>query len=163
MSFESFCARKHAKRSKFFLKAVKNHKRTIQRSKRKNQRLRSIWELWPRKTWNFRWNASNTPTELGTTQKDVEKHARFNKNLVDQRESYSLLYFNCKEIASIHGRQEPFTLKRYKEETDKPYCRIIFFLCSTSEYRDSVFRHGDNETDSIDDELPGVFPTYPLI
>ena len=84
----------------------------------------------------------------------VEKHARFNNNLIDHRESYSLLYPNYKEVMIIPGTQEPFTLKKYKQEIDKPYSRITFFLCSSSEYMDSVFGGCDNGPDSTDDELP---------
>lgn len=54
----------------------------------------------------------------------------------------------------IPGTQEPFTLKKYKQEIDKPYSRITFFLCSSSEYMDSVFGGCDNGPDSTDDELP---------
>ncbi len=80
--------------------------------------------------------------------KAVEKHTRFNQNLVDRTKIYRLLYADNKEVTTIPGTEEPFTLKKYKEEIDKPYSRITFFLCSSTDLFESRF-----ESDSSDEEL----------
>ena len=67
----------------------------------------------------------------------VEKHSRFNQNLVDCTRIYILLYADNKEVTTILGIEEQFTWKKYKEEIDKPYSRITFFLCSSLDYLES--------------------------
>ena len=67
--------------------------------------------------------------------KAVEKHSRFNQNLVNNiPANYRLLYPDHKLVRSIPGSEIPFTLKKYKEEIDKPYSRITFFLCTFLDY-----------------------------
>ena len=53
-------------------------------------------------------------------------------------------------MSTLPGSDEPFTLKRYKEEIEKPYSRITFYLCSSSDYFDSMM--GDFDLDSDIDE-----------
>ena len=52
-------------------------------------------------------------------------------------------------------------LKRYKEEIDKPYSRIMFYLCSSSDYFDSVL--GDFDLDSDSYESSEKTPEFPPI
>jgi len=54
---------------------------------------------------------------------------------------YQLLYADKNKVNTLPGSDEPFTLRRYKEEIDKPYSRITFYLCSSSDYFDSVLGH----------------------
>ena len=62
---------------------------------------------------------------------------------------------------TLPGSNKPFTLKRYKEEIDKPYSRITFYLCSSSDYFDSVL--GDFDLDSDSDEPSEKTPEFPPI
>ena len=80
--------------------------------------------------------------------KAVEKHSRFHKDVVESNNKalYQLLYADKSIVSSLPGSDEPFTLKRYKEEIDKPYSRITFYLCPSSDYFDSVM--ADFELDS---------------
>ena len=85
-------------------------------------------------------------------EKAVEKHSRFHKDVVQSNKKafYHLLYTDKNKVSTLPGSDEPFTLKRYKEEIDKPYSRITFYLCSSSDYFDSVL--GDFDLDSETDE-----------
>ena len=80
--------------------------------------------------------------------KAVEKHARFNNNLINSATMYSLLYPGCKQVLNLPGSSEPFSLKKYKQELDKPYSRITFYLCSSEHFIESLL-----EDDSDDDEI----------
>ncbi|CAB3990968.1 Hypothetical predicted protein [Paramuricea clavata] len=79
--------------------------------------------------------------------KAVEKHTRFNQNLVDRARIYRLLYADYEEVTTIPGTEDPFTLKKYKEEIDKPYTRITFFLCSSEDHFESRFGGDDESSD----------------
>ena len=74
---------------------------------------------------------------------------------------YQLLYADKNKVNTLPGSDEPFTLKRYKEEMDKPYSRITFYLCSSSYYFDSVL--GDFDLDSDSDEPSEKTPEFPPI
>ena len=92
-------------------------------------------------------------------KKSVEKHHRFNKDLVkhDSETFYHLLYNDKKRATMLPGSDEPFTLKRYKEEIDKAYSRISLYLCTVSDYMSSIFNdllHSDS--DSEFDESDGI-------
>ena len=56
-------------------------------------------------------------------KKAVEKHHRFNKDIIkhDNPKFYYLLYSDKKKADTLPGCSEAFTLKRYKDEIDKPY------------------------------------------
>ena len=52
------------------------------------------------------------------------------------------------EVKSIPRSEEPFTLRRYKEEIGKSYSKISFFLCSLADY----LEHTINSSLSDEDE-----------
>jgi hypothetical protein len=68
----------------------------------------------------------------------VEKQSRFNQGMVKDPIGYKLLYHDKREVDTIPGKEEPFSLQSYKEDIGKPYTRIIFFLCSNIDYLDYV-------------------------
>ena len=82
--------------------------------------------------------------------KAVEKHHCFNKDIIklDNKKFDYLLYSDKKKADTLPGCNEAFTLKRYKEEIDKPYSRITLFLCSCSDYLASIFNDFDSEIDA---------------
>ena len=86
----------------------------------------------------------------------VEKHSRFNQNLVDPSKTYRLLHADHEEVNTIPGTEKQFTLKQYKEEIDKPYLRITFFLCPSLDFLTSKF----NCDDSSDEELQYTMYKY---
>ena len=95
-------------------------------------------------------------------EKAVEKHFRFNKDVVTSSNTafYHLLYGDKNLVSSLPGSEEPFTLKRYKDEIDKPYSRITLYLCSSSDYNDSIFCELDSDIDlELCDVTPGFTPT----
>ena len=51
-------------------------------------------------------------------------------------------------MSTLPVSTEPFTFERYKEEIDKPYSRITFYLCSSSDYFESVPHDFDFDSDS---------------
>ena len=59
----------------------------------------------------------------------VDKHNRFN-NLISSMlpSSYRLLYHDKSELKTFPGSDEKFVLPPYKEEIDKSYGRITFYL-----------------------------------
>ena len=97
-------------------------------------------------------NVTPNITSEDLLEKAVEKHSRFHKDVVQSNKKafYQLLYADKNKVSTLPDSDEPFTLKRYKEEIDKPYSRITFYLCSSSDYFDSVL--GDFDLDSDSDE-----------
>lgn len=97
----------------------------------------------------------NTDSD-GLLRRAVEKHNRF--NVISRSElSYSLLYQDKSEVKTLPGRDEKFTLQRYKEEIDKSYNRVTFYLCSTDDFLDHLMYamdagQDDNEFDTSDFE-----------
>lgn len=60
------------------------------------------------------------------------KHGRHFKQF-NQQESYFLLYPDQTVVHTLPGSAEPFILNRYKEELGKPFSKLYFWLCSTSD------------------------------
>ena len=60
-------------------------------------------------------------------------------------ESYVLLYPDQKQVISIPGSPELFTLEKYKKELAKPYSKIDLYLCLSS----SFFYHDDKEIEIL--------------
>ena len=62
------------------------------------------------------------------------KHSMHNTNeiLNTTPGHYKLLYPDGTEVKKLKETDEPFTLQGYKVELGKPYNRITFYLCSTS-------------------------------
>ena len=102
-----------------------------------------------------------TPKDL--LEKAVAKHTHFHKDVVQSNKKafYQLLYADKSKVSTLPGSDEPFTLKSYKEEIDKPYSRITFYLCSSSDYFDSVLHDFDLDSDS--DEPSEKTPEFPPI
>ena len=97
--------------------------------------------------------------------KAVDKQSRFNSVLIsNEPRLYKLLFGNharVQEVRTIPGSDEPFTLRRYKEEIGKPYSKISFFLCSLADY----LEHTINSSSSDEDErhkLPIKQPMSPI-
>ena len=76
-------------------------------------------------------------------KKAVDKHIRFNNNLISSMlpSSYRLLYHDKSEVKTLPGSEE----KRYREEIDKSYGRITFYLCSTDDYLDNLLCEDEDE------------------
>ena len=109
-------------------------------------------------------NVTPNITSEDLLEKAVEKHSRFHKDVVQSNKKafYQLLYADKNKVSTLPGSDEPFTLKRYKEEIDKPYLRITFYLCSSSDYFDSVLCDFDLDSDSDEpSEKTREFPPIP--
>ena len=90
----------------------------------------------------------------------LEKHCRFNKDLIKRDREYKLLYPDKSIVAMLPGVQEKFSLLRYKEELGKPYSRIVFFICDLKDVASekikelrSVIEDDDNFDDEELDDL----------
>ena len=83
----------------------------------------------------------------------VEKHSRFNSNLISNNpEIYRLLFGShgrLHEVRTMPGSEEPFVLRRYKEEIGKPYSKISFYICSLADFLEYTMN-----TSSSEEELP---------
>ena len=79
-----------------------------------------------------------------------EKHHRFNKGIIkhDCKRSYYLLFSDKSKATTLPGCNEAFTLKRYKEEIDKPYTRITLYLCPSSDHFTSIWNDLDRKYDT---------------
>ena len=96
--------------------------------------------------------------------KAVEKHSGFHKAVIqsDKKAFHQVPYADKNKVGTLPGFNEPFTLKRYKEEIDKPYSRVMFYLCSSSDYFDSVLGDFDLDLDSGEpSEKATKFPPIP--
>lgn len=82
--------------------------------------------------------------------KAVEKHHRFNKDIIKNgnKTFYCLLYGNKNKASTLPGCNKAFTLKRYKEEIDNPYTRITLYLCPYSDYLDSIWNDFESDSDT---------------
>ena len=66
--------------------------------------------------------------KLDLLEKSVEKHAAHDRNF-DRYESYALLYPDGTEVLTLPGNPtQLFQLNKYKEDIEKPYNRIAFYL-----------------------------------
>ncbi|XP_044175527.1 G2/M phase-specific E3 ubiquitin-protein ligase-like [Acropora millepora] len=72
------------------------------------------------------------------------KHGRHFKQFNPQ-ESYFLLYPDQTVVSTLPGSSEPFVLNQYKEELGKPFSKLYFWLCSTSDMENLT---GDSDSDS---------------
>ncbi|XP_068695140.1 uncharacterized protein [Montipora foliosa] len=79
----------------------------------------------------------------------------FNNNLISSTlpSSYRLLYHDKSEVKTLPGSDEKFVLQRYKEEIDKSYERITFYLCSTDDYLDNLLYEDEDEKRLEDPEF----------
>lgn len=99
----------------------------------------------------------------------VEKHSRFNKDLVKyivgNDGGYKLLYPDKSVVDTLPGVPEAFTLSRYKEELGKSYARIVFYLCHLKDYTSTQLtllgtvlkvEDDDNDDEIIESEIPTI-------
>lgn len=93
-------------------------------------------------------------------RKAVDKHNRFNNNLISSTHpsSYRLLYQDKTEVKTLPGSDENFVLRRYQEEIGKSYGRITFYLCSVDDYFDNLMYALVSENEEV--EMP-VLVTKP--
>ena len=61
-----------------------------------------------------------------------DKHSRHYKQF-DQHLDYILLYPDKTIVQSLPGSSVPYTLNKYKEELGKPFSKLYFWLCRTSD------------------------------
>ena len=89
-----------------------------------------------------------TVTYENLLAKVVEKHHRFNKGIIkhDRKSSYDIFYGDKSRATYLPGCNEPFTLKRYKKEIDKPYMRITLRL--SSDHFTSIWNNFDHDYDT---------------
>ena len=85
----------------------------------------------------------------------VAKHAMHNRNeiLHSFPSGYKLLYPDGIEVQKLKESDKDFTLQGYKSELGKPYNRITFYLCTTSDFLDHslkgcVYTDSDNDNET---------------
>lgn len=154
-TFSSFRARKEVERSRYFkpkAKKAKTEEKQTQEVKisvgvviLKDGRL----SIKRGATLPLTVLPSITRKELLT--KGFEKHSRFNNNLVSGTSfEYRLLYPTMNQVVNLPGTEESFSLQRYKDEIDKPYSRITFYLCSSTDFMENLM---NDSCDDDDDDL----------
>lgn len=156
-SFSAYRSRKEDERSKFFKKGGPNPKKMKTQEKKPAEAKINVGlmimkdgKLYQKRCTTLPLTVPETISSDDLLKKAVEKHSRFNNTLItNSPESYRLVYGDTKEVKTIPGCEEPFTLKRYKEEIGKAYSRIAFYLCSSSDYLEHIM----NSSDSSDEEL----------
>ena len=84
------------------------------------------------------------------------KHAAYNKRF--RAGEYRLVYKDGSDVDVIPGTDEPFSLRRYKEESGFGYARINLFLLPVGSIFDEL-QESLQETDSdLGDDLDGLDP-----
>jgi hypothetical protein len=76
---------------------------------------------------------------------------------------YYLLYGDKSKATNLPGCNEPFTLKRYKEEIDKAYTRITLYLCPCSDHITSVWNDFDCDCDTDGSGTCELQPQQPTL
>ena len=85
-----------------------------------------------------------------------KKHAAYNKRF--RAGEYRLVYKDGSDVDVIPGTDEPFSLRRYKEESGFGYARINLFLLPVGSIFDEL-QESLQETDSdLGDDLDGLDP-----
>ena len=94
-----------------------------------------------------------------------QKHCAFNKRF-NNRGTYKLAYKDGSEVVNVPGTEEPFSLKRFKEESGFNYARIALYLQPTRLTFSEVLCElaHDNESESEEDNLllAPIDPLSPL-
>lgn len=80
-------------------------------------------------------------------QKAVEKHLKHDRSMVEGIE-YTLVYPDGSEVLSMPGSEEPFVLKKYKDEVGRTYSRITLYLTTKSDYLFNEVRSVQDLVDS---------------
>ena len=162
-SFQSYRARKEEERSKFFKNcSTKTKKVKLEANLPKEVKI-NIGVLILKDGKLSLKRVATLPLTVAPTigseellAKAVKKHTRFNEQLFKRHKVYRLLYADYKEVTTIPGSEEPFTLSKYKEEIDKPYSRINFFLVSAVDYCSSKMDSDDSDCSNEDPACTSV-------
>jgi hypothetical protein len=95
---------------------------------------------------------SNTATATVLREKAEEKWKAYYSNLYDADEHYFLVYEDGQIVKFLPGANEPFSLKRYHEESGIDYNRINLYLCTMKDHNHMLM--GDCDSDSEDASPP---------
>ena len=103
----------------------------------------------------------------------VAKHSKHNANEITHSSplAYKLLHPDGIEVNKLRESDQAFSLQEYKAELGKPYNRITFYPCSSSDYYDHSFKgfadtisdDGDDKNDSDKDSEDLSEPTQTKI
>jgi hypothetical protein len=178
VTFSEFCSRKEGDRSKHFKRKKDGKRIKLHDKSGKSSEVKiNIGIMTKREDVLVVKRGVTLPVTVRTNinydeliKKAVEKHHRFNKDIIkhDDKMFYYLLYGDKKKADKLPGCDEAFSLKRYKEEIDKPYSRITLFLCSCTDYMASIFNDlfdsdSDPEIDPasycMEQEMPETLPS----
>ena len=81
-------------------------------------------------------------------KKASDKILRFNSELTCALRGFTLLYPDKTKVICLPGSEEPFTLKKYKEDIGKAYTRLTFHVCKTEDYLEFLCRpHSDSDSE----------------
>ncbi|XP_068761187.1 uncharacterized protein [Montipora capricornis] len=156
-NFETFRERKETERRSFSVRKKScSKKQRIQDSEvcitvglMKNRKTVKRGERLPVKL-------STSATAIDILEAAKKKHAAYNKRF--RAGEYRLVYKDGSDVDVIPGTDEPFSLRRYKEESGFGYARINLFLLPASTIFDEL-QESLQETDSdIGDDLDGLEP-----
>ena len=83
----------------------------------------------------------------------VKKHTLFNSRFIHSQCEYILAFKDGSEVKHIPGvgPEEPFTLRRYKEESGFGYARITLYLLREGDIFEDLRRYVDEEDDLLCD------------
>ena len=79
---------------------------------------------------SFTVNVPKNATASILREAGAEKHKAHSKDIIKQEYNYVLLYEDCTEVKTLKESSEAFVLHKYKNEYEKPYNRLNFFLNS---------------------------------
>ena len=155
-NFEAFRERKETERRLFGVRKKSGKKQRIQDSEvcitvglMKNRKTVMRGERLPVKLMS-----SATARDILEAAK--KKHAAYNKRF--RAGEYRLVYKDGSDVDVIPGTDEPFSLRRYKEESGFGYARINLFLLPVGSIFDKL-QESLQETDSdLGDDLDGLDP-----
>ena len=106
-----------------------------------------------------------SPTARKTTilEKAVEKHAAFDKKIIEKVNKYVLLFPDCTEVAKIPGTEKEFILQDFRKEIGKNFNRLTLFIAKKSDFsfselpnidadlfEDDVYEESGDESDNND-------------
>ena len=165
LSFAAFRSRKEEERAKYFKPSAKKLKTGPEKPEKEvkiNVGVLAMKEgnLSVKRGVTLPLSVSPKINSEDLLRKAVDKHNRFNNNLVSSTHpsSYRLLYQDKTEVKTLPGSDEKFVLQRYREEIDKSYGRITFYLCSADDYFDNLMYAMVSDEEEL--EKP-VFVTTP--
>ncbi|CAH3116465.1 unnamed protein product [Porites lobata] len=83
----------------------------------------------------------------------VKKHTLFNSRFIHSQSEYILAFKDGSEVKHIPGvgPEEPFTLRRYKEESGFGYARITLYLLPEGDIFEDLRRYVEEEDDLLCD------------